>query len=170
MANQNPPSNTRTYGVPIYAVEWIPEVAVRSKIYKDQENSEDVGDKDREISEDDGGEASSSSSSSLSSSKSCIVLSGGGGEGRSGIPNVILIIPVDRETNSLPEQPVSANIFVNFRSIHLQMISIFSLDPTLTIDFFFQLAKHVIGTDLPYRMTVHPQEDGVICALPKSCK
>ncbi|CAA7022557.1 unnamed protein product [Microthlaspi erraticum] len=132
MANQNPPSNTQTYGVPIYAVEWIPEVAVRSKIYKDQDISEDAGDKDRENSED-GGESSSSSSSP----KSCIILTGGGGEGRSGIPNVILIIPVDRETNSLPEQP---------------------------------LAKHVVGTDLPYRMTVHPREDGVICALPESCK
>lgn len=90
MANQ--PSNMQTYGVPIYAVEWIPEAAVRSKIAKDQDNSDD-------------GESSSSSSSS---SGSYIVLSGGGGDGRNGIPNVILICRVDLQNNSLSEQPVSA--------------------------------------------------------------
>ncbi|ESQ39991.1 hypothetical protein EUTSA_v10000916mg [Eutrema salsugineum] len=86
MANQN----TATYGVPIYAAEWIPEETVRSKIDKDQENSEDGGE----------------SSSSISSSRSCIVLSGGGGDGRNGIPNLILVCRVDLETNSLSEQPL----------------------------------------------------------------
>lgn len=132
MANQtterNQPSNMQTYGVPIYAADWIPEETVRSKVYKDQENPED------------GGESSSSSSSS---SRSCIVLSGGGGEGRSGIHNAILICRVDLETNSLSEQPVSsANGFISFlcemcsRSIHLQGFLIFFLDPTLTIVFY----------------------------------
>lgn len=101
MANQstetNQPSNMQTYGVPIYAVDWIPEVAVRSKIIMDPEKS---GDDDE------------SSSSSSSSSRSCIVLSGGGGEGRSGIPNVILICRVDLNTNSLSEQPVSGQRFL----------------------------------------------------------
>ncbi|KAL1208293.1 SEC12-like protein 2 [Cardamine amara subsp. amara] len=118
MANQ--PSNMQTYGVPIYAAEWIPEEAVRSKIAKDQDNSDD-------------GESSSSSSSS----GSYIVLSGGGGEGRSGIPNVILICGVDLNTNSLSEQPIG---------------------------------RLVVGTGLPYRMAVHPREDGLICALPNSCR
>ncbi|XP_010451670.1 PREDICTED: SEC12-like protein 2 isoform X3 [Camelina sativa] len=75
--------------------------------------------------------------SSSSSSRSCIVLSGGGGEGRSGIPNVILICRVDLDTNSLSEQP---------------------------------LGRLVLGTDLPYRMVVHPREGGLICALQNSCR
>ncbi|CAH2045904.1 unnamed protein product [Thlaspi arvense] len=124
MANQL--SNTQTYGVPIYAAEWIPEETVRSKIDKDEEKPED------------GGESSSS--------RSCIVLSGGGGEGNSGIPNVILICRVDLETNSLSEQPIR-----DLRSL-------------------LQLGKLLLGTDLPYRMTVHPRGGGPICALPNSCK
>ncbi|KAJ4901330.1 SEC12-like protein 2 [Raphanus sativus] len=82
-------ANTQTYGFPIYAADWIPEETVRSKIDKDKENSKD-----------------GSESSSSSSSRSCIVLAGGGGEGRSGIPNVIVICRVDLESNSLSEQPV----------------------------------------------------------------
>ncbi|XP_009129237.1 SEC12-like protein 2 isoform X2 [Brassica rapa] len=123
MANQttesNQLSNTQTYGFPIYAADWIPEETVRSKIDKDQDNSED-GDE-----------------SSSSTSRSCIVLAGGGGEGRSGIKNVILICRVDLDTKSLSEQP---------------------------------LGRIVLGTDLPYRMAVHPRGGGLVCALPNSCK
>ncbi|XP_013620890.1 PREDICTED: SEC12-like protein 2 isoform X2 [Brassica oleracea var. oleracea] len=112
MANQTPesnqPSNTQTYGFPIYAADWIPEETVRSKIDKDQDNS-----------------------------RSCIVLAGGGGEGRSGIKNVIVICLVDLDTKSLSEQP---------------------------------LGRIVLGTDLPYRMAVHPRGGGLVCALPNSCK
>jgi prolactin regulatory element-binding protein len=114
-SNQQPPSNLQTYGVPIYAVDWILEEAVRSKITKDQDDDDDDG----------------------SSSSSYIVLSGGGGEGRSGIPNVILICRVDLHTNSLSEQPIG---------------------------------RRVIGTDLPYRMAIHPRQGGLICALPNSCR
>ncbi|XP_010483182.1 PREDICTED: SEC12-like protein 2 [Camelina sativa] len=109
----------QSYGVPIYAADWIPEVAVRSKILMDPEKSEE-NDVDESW-----------------SSRSCIVLSGGGGEGRSGIPNVILICRVDLDTNSLSEQP---------------------------------LGRLVLGTDLPYRMAVHPREGGLICALQNSCR
>ncbi|CAH8381730.1 unnamed protein product [Eruca vesicaria subsp. sativa] len=113
-------ANTQTYGFPLYAADWIPEVTVRSKIENDHKNSED-------------GEESSSSSST---SRSCIVLAGGGGDVRNGIPNVVLICRVDHETNTLLEQPVG----------------------------------RVVVTDLPYRMAVHPLGNGLICALPQSCK
>ncbi|KAG7640171.1 WD40-repeat-containing domain [Arabidopsis suecica] len=32
------------------------------------------------------------------------------------------------------------------------------------------LGRLVVGSDLPYRMAVHPREGGLICALPNSCK
>ncbi|KAF7147415.1 hypothetical protein RHSIM_Rhsim03G0186000 [Rhododendron simsii] len=35
---------------------------------------------------------------------------------------------------------------------------------------FPQVAKLGTGSDLPYRMAVHPGGDGVICSLPKSCR
>ncbi|KAG7030560.1 SEC12-like protein 2, partial [Cucurbita argyrosperma subsp. argyrosperma] len=31
------------------------------------------------------------------------------------------------------------------------------------------IAKYGTGSDLPYRMAVHPAGDGIICSLPKSC-
>ncbi|KFK33365.1 hypothetical protein AALP_AA5G004200 [Arabis alpina] len=86
----NPPANMQTYGVPIYAADWVPEEIVRSKIDKDQKKSEDDGE----------------SSSSPSSSRRYIVLPGGGGGGNSGIANVILICGVDLEANSLSEEPL----------------------------------------------------------------
>ncbi|KAG5558576.1 hypothetical protein RHGRI_008502 [Rhododendron griersonianum] len=66
-----------------------------------------------------------------------LVFAGGGGEGRSGIPNVLLLARFDFESNCLNDQPV---------------------------------AKLGTGSDLPYRMAVHPGGDGVICSLPKSCR
>ncbi|KAG5558585.1 hypothetical protein RHGRI_008509 [Rhododendron griersonianum] len=66
-----------------------------------------------------------------------LVFAGGGGEGRSGIPNALLLARFDFESNCLNDQPV---------------------------------AKLGTGSDLPYRMAVHPGGDGVICSLPKSCR
>jgi prolactin regulatory element-binding protein len=34
----------------------------------------------------------------------------------------------------------------------------------------FQVAKLGLGSQLPYRMVVHPGGDGVICAFPSSCR
>lgn len=32
------------------------------------------------------------------------------------------------------------------------------------------VVKHVTGSDLPYRMSVHPRGDGIICAMQESCR
>jgi len=42
--------------------------------------------------------------------------------------------------------------------------------PITRSDTYFQLGRLVVGSDLPYRMAVHPREGGLICALPNSCK
>ncbi|GAA0160164.1 guanyl-nucleotide exchange factor [Lithospermum erythrorhizon] len=77
------------------------------------------------------------SSASSAAMKSYVVLAGGGGEGRSGIPNALLVSEFDFPSNSLADQPV---------------------------------AKLGTGSDLPYRISVHPQGEGLICALPNSCR
>ncbi|KAM4099267.1 hypothetical protein ACJW30_07G144700 [Castanea mollissima] len=73
----------RKYGVPLYSTGWR-----RSK--------------DRDLDRDrssDNGEVSNSTQYD-------VVLAGGGGEGRSGIPNAVLISAFDSDANSLSDQPV----------------------------------------------------------------
>lgn len=36
--------------------------------------------------------------------------------------------------------------------------------------FDYQVAKLDTGSDLPYRMAVHPGGDGLICSFPNSCR
>ncbi|KAM0009256.1 putative transcription factor WD40-like family [Helianthus debilis subsp. tardiflorus] len=74
--------NCKKYGVPFYGASFVPRNAVGAK--PKQEDDEDVG----------GG-------------FDYVVFSGGGGEGRSGIPNALLISLFDRASNSLADQPVS---------------------------------------------------------------
>ncbi|XP_050234935.1 SEC12-like protein 2 [Mercurialis annua] len=99
------------YGVPFYSAAWFPYKQVRSKLKS--QSDDDHPD------------------------EYYVVLAGGGGEGRSGIPNAVVLSRFDFASNSLSSQPE---------------------------------AKFGIGSDLPYRMAVHPGGDGVICALPNSCR
>ncbi|KAJ6324343.1 hypothetical protein OIU76_011614, partial [Salix suchowensis] len=39
-----------------------------------------------------------------------------------------------------------------------------------TPSFSPQVAKLGLGSQLPYRMAVHPSGDGVLCAFPNSCR
>ncbi|XP_073059445.1 SEC12-like protein 2 [Primulina eburnea] len=100
-------SSCKKYGVPLYGAAWAPLAA---------------------------GVSDSTASSSVNGH---VVLAGGGGEGRSGIPNALLVAALDLGSNSLSDQPV---------------------------------AKLGTGSDLPYRIAVHPGGEGVICSLPKSCR
>ncbi|KAL3824260.1 hypothetical protein ACJIZ3_020289 [Penstemon smallii] len=105
-------SSCQKYGVPLYGAAWVPPCA--SSDVKDESESPDSSVVNRHV-----------------------ILAGGGGEGRSGIPNAILLSAFDLESNSLSDQPV---------------------------------AKLGTGSDLPYRIAVHPGGKGIICSLPKSCR
>ncbi|KAI9168943.1 hypothetical protein LWI28_004322 [Acer negundo] len=122
--------NLQKYGVPFYGAAWVPYRHVRSKLLSSEGINKDDNDSgDRNRSED---EASSTTTCNY-----YVVLAGGGGEGRSGIPNAVVLSHFDFTSNSLSDQPV---------------------------------AKLGTGSDLPYRMAVHPGGDGIICALQNSCR
>uniref|UniRef100_A0A803MZU7 Anaphase-promoting complex subunit 4-like WD40 domain-containing protein n=1 Tax=Chenopodium quinoa TaxID=63459 RepID=A0A803MZU7_CHEQI len=103
----------KLYGVPLYGASWVPSHAIRSTDSADPKS--DDADYPSEF----------------------LVLAGGGGEGRSGIPNAVLLSEFDFAADSLSPEPV-------FR----------------------------VGTanELPYRMAVHPRDDGLICSFPNSCR
>lgn len=80
--------NSQKYGVPFYGAAWFPSKHITSPAKSsDGEGKEDdhqsvaLGD--------------------------CVVLAGGGGEGRSGIPNAIVLARFDFVSNSLSPEPVS---------------------------------------------------------------
>ncbi|XP_074330611.1 SEC12-like protein 2 [Apium graveolens] len=107
-------ANSKSYGVPLYGASWLPLNLSRSKSEDDSDESPPSIDTTRHV-----------------------VLSGGGGEGKSGIPNAILVSQFFVDSNSLSDQPV---------------------------------AKLGTGTNLPYRMAVHPGGEGLICSMPQSCR
>ncbi|KAI5353268.1 PREDICTED: SEC12 [Prunus dulcis] len=120
-----PPSNYQKYGVPFYVAAWAPDV--RKSQPRDQDDDDD-----------DQSKAPTETESAQSHpNQNHVVLAGGGGEGRSGVPNAILVAQFDPASVSLSHQPV---------------------------------AKLDTGSDLPYRMAVHPGGDGLICSFPNSCR
>ncbi|XP_022878503.1 SEC12-like protein 2 [Olea europaea var. sylvestris] len=119
-SNQNnDASNCKKYGIPLYGAAWVPPAAASTIKSGSESTPEET-------------EPAASSSSNYH-----IVLAGGGGEGRSGIPNALLVSTFDFSSNSLSDQPVG---------------------------------KLGTGSDLPYRIAVHPGGEGLICSLPKSCR
>ncbi|KAK3421544.1 hypothetical protein EUGRSUZ_G02182 [Eucalyptus grandis] len=115
--------DTQKYGVPLYGAAWAPLDRIRRRLRSRRPPAE----AEREA---DGGGGDAAD-------RGCVVLAGGGGEGKSGIPNAVLVAEYDFASGSLSEQPVT---------------------------------KIGTGSELPYRMAVHPQGDGVLCASPKGCR
>ncbi|KAK2635335.1 hypothetical protein Ddye_030127 [Dipteronia dyeriana] len=122
--------NLQKYGVPFYGAAWVPYSHIRSKLLSPEGINKD---------DNDGGGRNGSEveASSATTRNYYVVLAGGGGEGRSGIPNAVVLSHFDFASNSLSDQPV---------------------------------AKLGTGSDLPYRMAVHPGGDGIICALQNNCR
>ncbi|KAK4758732.1 hypothetical protein SAY87_020033 [Trapa incisa] len=114
-------ANSQKYGVPFYGAAWFPCKHIASPTTKSEEVKGKEGDhKDQSVGLGD-----------------CVVLAGGGGEGRSGIPNAVVVAHFDFSSNTLSPEPV---------------------------------AKHNTGSDLPYRMSIHPRGDGLICAMQNDCR
>ncbi|KAL5981568.1 hypothetical protein ACLOJK_015630 [Asimina triloba] len=78
------PACCKKYGVPLYCASWIPLHEIQ------QQNEDDDDDKE----------------TSQSQQSYYLVLGGGGGEGRSGIPNALLLTQFHFSSASLPDQPV----------------------------------------------------------------
>ncbi|XP_073110254.1 SEC12-like protein 2 isoform X2 [Elaeis guineensis] len=139
------PPCSKTYGFPIYSAAWVPldrissaaaaAVAAEGEEAKVEEAEEEKEDKGKQ----EGGEGSEEEpcSSSQKGDRLLVALGGGGGEGRSGVPNAVVVSEFDLASRSLSDQPV-------FR----------------------------MGTDaeVPYRMAVHPEGDGILCSFPKGCR
>ncbi|KAF9618778.1 hypothetical protein IFM89_002646 [Coptis chinensis] len=75
--------STQKYGVPIYGAAWVPTNLLHNKKQEEEEELD---------------------SSEL---RQCLVLCGGGGEGKSGIPNSILLSLFNPTSNSLSPTPLS---------------------------------------------------------------
>lgn len=84
------PHNFQKYGVPFYGAAWVRYSHVKSKLASPQQDPDGSADE-----------------APQSSRESYVVLSGGGGEGRSGIPNALVLSHFDFLSNSLSQEPVS---------------------------------------------------------------
>lgn len=79
--------NCKKYGVPFYGVSFVPQNVIRSSDTKPKEEDEDS-----------------------SNGSKYVIFSGGGGEGRSGIPNALVVSHFDSDSNSLSDEPVSSHL------------------------------------------------------------
>ncbi|CAD6256221.1 unnamed protein product [Miscanthus lutarioriparius] len=119
---------SQSYGFPIYCAAWLPLAHILKP--------------DPPAAEADADASSSSSSSSPSSpSPPMAVLGGGGGEGRSGVPNKLVVAALAAGEEAAPA----------------------ALSPETVVEVKTR-------EEVPYRMAVHPRGDGVFCAFPNGCR
>ncbi|XP_078149548.1 SEC12-like protein 2 [Carex rostrata] len=86
---------SRTYGFPIYCAGWVPfsHISTSSATPEKENEGDDKGD-------------SSSAATPDTSDSLLVVLGGGGGEGRSGVPNALVVSAFDFSSRSLSDRPV----------------------------------------------------------------
>ncbi|KAL5553422.1 hypothetical protein UlMin_040823 [Ulmus minor] len=89
MANPEP-LNFRKYGVPFYAVDWVPYKSIRF-----DQAGKSGPESDQSLPQDE-----------AAANRNYVVLAGGGGEGNSGIPNAVVVSEFDFASYSLSDQPV----------------------------------------------------------------
>jgi prolactin regulatory element-binding protein len=87
------PPNLKKYGVPLYSVAWVPQTVLKSIQNVTADDSSDADHKSLpETPPPDHGKY--------------LVFAGGGGQGRSGIPNSVLLAYFDVASDSLSDPPV----------------------------------------------------------------
>ncbi|XP_020182159.1 SEC12-like protein 2 [Aegilops tauschii subsp. strangulata] len=120
-----PRAGGQTYGFPIYCASWLP----LADIIKPSPSAD--------------GDADADASPALSSPPPppMVALGGGGGEGRSGVPNALVVAALDPAAAGAP--------------------------PALSPEPVFRLGTE---EQVPYRMAVHPRGDGLLCAFPNGCR
>lgn len=104
-SNGPDPPNYRKYGVPFYSVDWVPYKAIKFDRKSEGEKQQDP---DQTQSDDN---APAADTDTENADGNYVVLAGGGGEGRSGIPNAIVLAQFDPTSNSLSDQPVTFLLF-----------------------------------------------------------
>ncbi|KAJ3703760.1 hypothetical protein LUZ61_007465 [Rhynchospora tenuis] len=90
---------SKTYGFPIYCAGWVPFSHIPTSSASPENGNE----------EDDKGDSSSATAAAASSDASdtlLVALGGGGGEGRSGVPNALVVSGFDFPSRSLSDEPV----------------------------------------------------------------
>ncbi|XP_020104476.1 SEC12-like protein 2 [Ananas comosus] len=92
------PPCSKTYGFPIYCAAWVPLSQISAAAAADDDHDNDKR-----------GEGGGGGDPSLPRHKGdrlLVTLGGGGGEGRSGVPNALVVSHFDLRSRSLSDQPV----------------------------------------------------------------
>ncbi|KAG0530600.1 hypothetical protein BDA96_05G200600 [Sorghum bicolor] len=120
---------SQSYGFPIYCAAWLPLAHI---LKPDPPAAEADADAD----------ADAASSSPSSPPPPMAVLGGGGGEGRSGVPNKLVVAALAAGEEAAAPAALSPETVVEVKT----------------------------QEEVPYRMAVHPRGDGVFCAFPNGCR
>ncbi|KAG0449786.1 hypothetical protein HPP92_027233 [Vanilla planifolia] len=96
------PPCSKTYGLPLYCAAWVPLDRIGDAV-NDKEVAETTQD---DLSIAGKAVAAEAAPSPAKADQLLVVLGGGGGEGRSGVPNAVLLSQFDVASNSLSDQPV----------------------------------------------------------------
>eukprot|EP00262_Sarcandra_glabra_P012780 TRINITY_DN3369_c0_g1_i1.p1 TRINITY_DN3369_c0_g1~~TRINITY_DN3369_c0_g1_i1.p1 ORF type:complete len:404 (+),score=67.89 TRINITY_DN3369_c0_g1_i1:81-1292(+) len=102
-AKRSIPPSCKRYGPPLYCASWVS----LNKIEQNQKQKQHQHSNGEEEEEEDGEEVPfDRSPSTMTTTTRYLVLGGGGGEGRSGVPNALLLTKFDFASASLSEEPV----------------------------------------------------------------
>ncbi|KAF8749744.1 hypothetical protein HU200_012543 [Digitaria exilis] len=117
------PRGGQSYGFPIYCAAWLP----LAHILKPDPPATD---------------ADADASTPSPPRPPMAALGGGGGEGRSGVPNKLVVASLDPTVPAGEEAALCPETVVQVKT----------------------------KEEVPYRMAVHPRGDGVLCAFPNGCR